>query len=507
MSDTSATRTTHGQITPTSPVRSHLSRRIPRAVACVLGLAAAAVYTAISLVQWGLMETPSWDLAIFTQALKQYAGLAPPVVNIKGYGFNLLGDHFHPILVLLAPLYALLPSGLTLMVVQDLLLALAVGVFAWYGTRYLGVVRGACLALGFAASFGVLEAIRVQFHEVAFAVPLMALALCSVATGRLRAALLWAAPLVFVKEDLGVTAAMVGMLVVARGARDNGLGSRSGRMTYRRAIGSPLVVQGIGLIVWGLSWSAAAVFLILPALNPRGRFDYGGSVDVWGALADPLQALGLMLYPWAKSQTLLLLAVTGALVFLRSPVVWVGVPTLVWRFLSDNPGYWEPTWHYNLVLMPVVFAALFDAALRVRPIRATSVARAVERMTAAGPVLAAGIAVVLVAGSTASPLLSPDQSRSPGSIAAKQEALRRIPQGASVASDLSVLTYLVPDHDVRWIGHRSDPAPDYLVLDRTTGTWNGAGTEELEATAASMYGGRYAALQDDHGVVVLERRR
>lgn len=507
MSDTSATRTTHGQITPTSPVRSHLSRRIPRAVACVLGLAAAAVYTAISLVQWGLMETPSWDLAIFTQALKQYAGLAPPVVNIKGYGFNLLGDHFHPILVLLAPLYALLPSGLTLMVVQDLLLALAVGVFAWYGTRYLGVVRGACLALGFAASFGVLEAIRVQFHEVAFAVPLMALALCSVATGRLRAALLWAAPLVFVKEDLGVTAAMVGVLVVARYIRNGGLGIRSGRMTYRRAIGSPLVVQGIGLIVWGLSWSAAAVFLILPALNPRGHFDYGGSVDVWGALADPLQALGLMLYPWAKSQTLLLLAVTGALVFLRSPVVWVGVPTLVWRFLSDNPGYWEPTWHYNLVLMPVVFAAVFDAALRVRPIRATSVARAVERMTAAGPVLAAGIAVVLVAGSTASPLLSPDQSRSPGSIAAKQEALRRIPQGASVASDLSVLTYLVPDHDVRWIGHRSDPAPDYLVLDRTTGTWNGAGTEELEATAASMYGGRYAALQDDHGVVVLERRR
>lgn len=473
----------------------------------MLGLAAAAVYTSISIVQWQLMETPSWDLAIFTQALKQYAGFAPPVANIKGYGFNLLGDHFHPILVLLAPIYAVWPSGLTLMIVQDLLLALAVGVFAWCGTRYLGAVRGACLALGFAASFGVLEAIRVQFHEVAFAVPLMALSLCSVATGRLRAAVLWAAPLVFVKEDMGVTAAMVGVLVLSRHARNGGLGIRSGRAACRRVIGSPLGLQGVGLIVWGLSWSAVAVFLILPALNPRGHFDYGGSVDVWGALADPLQALGLMFFPWAKSQTLLLLAVTGALVFLRSPVVWVGVPTLVWRFLSDNPGYWEPTWHYNLVLMPVVFAALFDAALRVRPVRATGFARAVERMTAAGPVLSAGIAVFLVAGSTASPVLSPDQSRSPGSIAAKHEALRRIPQDASVASDLSVLTYLVTDHDVRWIGNHSDPAPEYLVLDRTTGTWDGAGAEELEATAGSIYGGRYVAVQDDHGVVVLERGR
>ncbi|MDN5654338.1 MAG: hypothetical protein L0G46_04495, partial [Kocuria sp.] len=84
---------------------------------------------------------------------------------------------------------------------------------------------------------------------------------------------------------------------------------------------------------------------------------------------------------------------------------------------------------------------------------------------------------------------------------------RRGPQEASVASDRSVLTYLVTDHDVRWIGNHSDPAPEYLVLDRTTGTWDGAGAEELEATAGSIYGGRYVAVQDDHGVVVLVRGR
>ena len=36
----------------------------------------------------------SWDLAIFTQAVRAYAHGHAPIASIKGPGFDLLGDHF-----------------------------------------------------------------------------------------------------------------------------------------------------------------------------------------------------------------------------------------------------------------------------------------------------------------------------------------------------------------------------------------------------------------------------
>ncbi|MDR1512837.1 MAG: hypothetical protein LBS56_05050 [Propionibacteriaceae bacterium] len=54
--------------------------------------------------RWARFEAASWDLAIFEQAVRGYANLQEPVVNLKGAGFNQLGDHFSPALALLAPI-------------------------------------------------------------------------------------------------------------------------------------------------------------------------------------------------------------------------------------------------------------------------------------------------------------------------------------------------------------------------------------------------------------------
>ncbi|ETJ45426.1 Integral membrane protein, partial [human gut metagenome] len=95
---------------------------LPAAAVTVVG---AAVFIALSVGQWRSYRVPSWDLAIFSQLAKDYAHLQAPIVPIKGEGFNLLGDHFHPILVLLAPAWGIAPSPLTLLIVQDLLLAVS----------------------------------------------------------------------------------------------------------------------------------------------------------------------------------------------------------------------------------------------------------------------------------------------------------------------------------------------------------------------------------------------
>jgi uncharacterized membrane protein len=65
---------------------------------------------------------------------------------------------------------------------------------------------------------------------------------------------------------------------------------------------------------------------------------------------------------------LLMLAVTGFLA-LRSPITLLVVPTLAWRFLSDNSAYWGTAFQYSAVLMPIVFAGLVDALVRLRASR------------------------------------------------------------------------------------------------------------------------------------------
>ena len=91
--------------------------RLPAALAVAVG---AWILIAYSVDQWRSITVPSWDLAIFAELAKDYAHGRAPIVPIKGEGYNLLGDHFHPILILLGPVWRLFPTPLALLVVQDL---------------------------------------------------------------------------------------------------------------------------------------------------------------------------------------------------------------------------------------------------------------------------------------------------------------------------------------------------------------------------------------------------
>ena len=205
---------------------------------------------------WNQLGSPSWDLWIFTQLAKAYAGLGAPIVPIKGEGFNLLGDHFHPLLVLLAP--AIAPSGLTLLIVQNLLFGLSVAVVTRAGTRLIGTVAGIAVGTAYALSWGLQSAVAAQFHEIAFAVPLLALSLEAVLRRRVVPAVVWGGLLVFVKEDLGLTVLALGLVIAWR----------------------LRTVVGLWLAAWGALWLILSVRLILPALNAAGQYDYSDRIDV-----------------------------------------------------------------------------------------------------------------------------------------------------------------------------------------------------------------------------------
>ena len=171
----------------------------------------------------------SWDNAIFEQAVRGYAHLGAPTIDVRGAGFNQLGDHFSPILVLIAPFYRLFPSAQTILIAQAVLLAISVAIIAALAIRHLGMVIGIAIGVAYGASFGLLAAVEVDFHEVAFAAPLLALAGAAYVERRFDAVVLWSLPLLLVKEEFGLTVAVIGGVLWLAGEHRRGAGARRRR--------------------------------------------------------------------------------------------------------------------------------------------------------------------------------------------------------------------------------------------------------------------------------------
>src|SRR5215471_10006433 len=199
----------------TGPVAGQRAAMDP--VTWVIALATFIAYDTISVFRYLRLDPGSWDLGIFTEYVKQIAYFHAPVVSIRGAGFNLLGDHFQPIVGLLAPLFRVFPTPETLLVAQALLTAASVIPVCRAAQELLGVWASRGIGVAYAFSWGLQQMVTFDFHEIAFAVPLLAFSLSALVRRRLRPAVFWALPLVFVKEDQGFTVAAIGLVIAGTG--------------------------------------------------------------------------------------------------------------------------------------------------------------------------------------------------------------------------------------------------------------------------------------------------
>lgn len=184
---------------------------------------AAAAYCGYALVQYRTFRTSTYDLVIFDQAVRSYAHFQPGIAPVKGMHngpgpqFSLLGDHWSPIIAVLAPLYWLpgLDGPRTLLAAQGVLFALAIPPVWMFARRAAGPRHGAAAgyfaAGAYALGWPVAGAVAFGFHEVAFVPLLSAVFLERLEAGRARAALLAAGALLLVKEDMGLLVAGFGL--------------------------------------------------------------------------------------------------------------------------------------------------------------------------------------------------------------------------------------------------------------------------------------------------------
>jgi uncharacterized membrane protein len=382
----------------------------------VIALAVFGAYAALSLFRLLQLSPTSWDLGIYTEYVKQYANLKAPVVDIRAAGFNLLGDHFQPIVALIAPFFRVFPSAATLLVAQALLAALSVFAVSQVAREKLGTGPGRAIAIAYGFAWGLQQMVEFDFHEIAFAVALLAFSLSAVVRGRIKAAVWWALPLVFVKEDQGFTVAAIGLYLIFAGLRTkmpdlpdsdgyepdsdgyepdsdgyepdsdgcepgsdgceplvspDALGARYDRDALAASAdsyGQSRVRAGQFLLIWGFAWSFLAIGVIIPHFNPAHHYDYwsdggvlapGGHLSVTGLVKQ-------LFHAWPdKLQTIVMLLLPTAFIALRSPLALIAVPSLLLRFMSTDSSFWGTLWHYNATVMPVIFIAAVDALVRI----------------------------------------------------------------------------------------------------------------------------------------------
>ena len=512
-------------------------------VAWVIALATFVAYDTISVFKYLRLDPGSWDLGIFTEYVKQLAYFHAPVVSIRGAGFNLLGDHFQPIVALLAPFFRVFPTPATLLVGQALLTAASVVPVCRAAQELLGTwpSRGIGLAYGF--SWGLQQMVNFDFHEIAFAVPLLAFSLSALVRRRLRPAVLWALPLVFVKEDQGFTVAAIGLVIAGMGLvalRDRMRGD-----SREQEEPGAWVRAGILLAVWGLAWSVLAITVIIPHFNPMHHYPYwydGGVVGPGGHPSVTGLAHQLIESGHEKLWTTFLILLPVAFLALRSPLALIALPSLVLRFISTNSYFWGTSWHYDATIMPIVFLAAVDGMARFR---ASSRRRALPArgddppeppnglrpgsfVTGPGPVAArrrgppwlpapgeavaryGAVVMVAIAGWLAvrfpvEELWSSQTYDISSHVSAEDAAVARVPSGVTVEATLSMLAPLAARADTYWIGISPNPAPEYVVFDETDSGWSPPPTDVLTFVEQRHPGWAYLRTFTDDGVDVFRR--
>jgi uncharacterized membrane protein len=527
----------------------------PDPVAWLIALAAFAAYGLLSVYKYARLDPGSWDLGIFTEYVKQVAHLHAPVVAIRGTGFNLLGDHFQPIVMLIAPFFRLFPSPVTLLIAQALLTAVSVIPVCRAARELLGKWPSWGIGLAYAFSWGLQQMINFDFHEIAFAVPLLAFSLSALVRRKLWPTVLWALPLVFVKEDQGFTIAAIGLVMVGMGCASPGerpprtpRGAdgawAAGRQAPSRGVDSgnpsgenPQLPQGlvtssrgldprersvwiragIVLAVWGLAWSALAIAVIIPHFNPGHHYPYwdnGGVVAPGGHLSLSGVAHQFAVAGTEKLWTVYLILLPVAFLALRSPFALIAVPSLVLRFVSTNSYYWGDGWHYNATVMPIVFLAAIDGMARFRAAsarRTERTGRRVRRVPYPAEAVAryGAVVMVVIAGWLAFrfPLAGLWQAQTyqiTPHVRAEDAAIAKVPDGVVAEATLTMLAPLAARDDTYWIGTSPNPAPQYVVFDNDDSGWSWM-PDPLQFVEQRHPGWAYRRIFLDNNVYVFQR--
>ncbi len=316
--------------------------------------AALGFYLLHSLEDQARYLTTGYDLGIFDQAVRAYAHFQAPIVALKGADYNIFGDHFHPIIAVLAPLYWLWDDPVALLIAQAVLTAASIPVVYRFARRRAAERMSLLIAAAYGFGWPVQALIDFDFHEIAFATPLAALAIDALDRRDDRRLLLWCGLLLLVREDMGVLVAMIGLL----------------RLAQRRPPRWPAGVMIFG----GLAMYLLTTAVIIPHFATGHAFAYNNQFGSLGSsvpaaigtiVTRPWHAVAVFFTPAVKARTLALLVVPLGLLCFRSRYALLALPLLAELFFNSRHFLWTAMFHYSALPWVILVLAMIDGADRL----------------------------------------------------------------------------------------------------------------------------------------------
>jgi uncharacterized membrane protein len=478
---------------PTAVVQALGRRTLDRWPLGLLTLGTFAVYALFALERHRQFNTAGYDLGIFDQAVRRYAHFQAPVVPLKGMGYNIWGDHFHPIIATAAPLYWIWGHPQTLLVLQAALVASSVPVVYRFAHRRTTSRASLVICFAYASSWAFQTLIDFQVHEVAWAIPILALAIDALDRHDDRQLLVFAGLLLLVREDMGILVLLLGILRLFT--------------RPRRWIG--LVLVGAGVIGYEL-----ATAVILPHFSPDQQFAYWQYGPTLGpnlgsaaghVVLHPVDTLRLFFSPMIKTQTLLLFLVPVLFLALRSRYVILAIPLLAQRFFEPKvrDNLWYPSFHYNALPWVIFTLAMIDGAARLGVWTRPRVKVAVLMVLAAIPV-----ALVIVnppfSGRRVAALHALVNGKlfaTTAHMRAQQAVVDRIPRYVCVEADDRLAGHLTDRDYVTLFGMQHDAA-DFVAIDLTQKDVGNFGPKPAAALATARAAG-YVEIYRQDNVVLL----
>ncbi|MGD9148409.1 MAG: DUF2079 domain-containing protein, partial [Anaerolineae bacterium] len=309
------------------------------AIVGVLILLFAFYYGLLALQKHDALVT-SIDLANANNTLWNTLNGQPFRMTTHGNMSSRLAMHLEPLLLALVPLYALVPSPKTLLLVQAVVLALAAVPLYLLATEALD---NAWLALIFPLLYllspAVHNAALADFHAVALGVLPALAALLALWRGHTRAALLFAFLALLAREDYGLWLAALAAIGWWR--------------TRNRSSGIGPIWIAVGL--FGLAWFAFALLLLAPIFTEGQGSVFWERYRFWLEGPQAWLEQGLLL---EKGRYLLLLLLMGGAGALLAPL-WIlpALPALGLNLLSNYPLPVTLDAYYSVLVFPMLLAA------------------------------------------------------------------------------------------------------------------------------------------------------
>jgi hypothetical protein len=437
------------------------SRRCFWVVAVVGGVS----ILASSLTHHLAFDTYSHDLGMYQEALENAWGDPPLASGILGSSF--LGEHFSPVLFLLAPIYQLIPSPLTLVALNALILWVGVFPLAAVGRRLEladGVTNLVCLVYLF---FPVIarSAGYPFHHEVLYPLVLISLYLAFLRDAKWVAVPLIVAALA-IKEDAGLYLVGMGLF----------FGLHHRRWRWGCAVGVVGLVSTVVAVVWLIPHFAGGT----AGYGFHGRWAAWLRPDEWDVA---VKTMATALF----TEDVITVIVATLLVPFRGRWTWtVAVIPFLLNLTSSTANQAQLGLYYGLpVAATAAIASL--AALADRPF---------DRRQ--GLKLAAAAIVINVAAFTY-PSIPPCRSE----VVAELDAIDR---SAAVAMSASFdpLLQRVPNRRLIRAGER--PSAEVVVLRIDRFTWPLGRDDAAELAATLDRDPAYDTRFKCDGFVVFERR-